>query len=159
MATVNGVVYAERLASLPPGPANWLTAGYVDGRVKVNIDYYVALGTEATGTVILMGALLPVGAKVLKIDISTSISIGGLTVSVGDLDSATRYASASTSPATAGIYSYNGVIDSANGPYLIGQNPATPTATDNDQQIKLTTGGATLTIATIIGCVVYYTTD
>ncbi len=159
MANVNGVVYAERLSTNPPGPANWLSAGYVDGRVKVNIDYYVALGTETTGTVIRMGALLPAGAKVLKIDVSTSISVGSLTMSVGDLDSATRYASAATGPATAGISTFNGIIDSANGPYLVGQNPATPTVTDNDQQIILTTGGATLTVATIIGCVVYYTTD
>lgn len=159
MANVNGVVYAERLSTNPPGPANWLTPGYVDGRVKVNIDYYVALGTETAGTVIYMGALLPVGAKVLKIDVSTSASTGSLTVSVGDLDSATRYASASTGPATAGITTFNGIKDSSNGPYLIGSNPATPTTTDNDQQIILTTGGATLAASTIVGCVVYYTTD
>lgn len=159
MPTVNGVVYAERLSTLPPGPANWLTAGYVDGREKVNIDYYVALGTETVGTIILMGALLPIGAKVLSINISASVSTGGLTMSVGDLDSATRYASANTGIATAGVTGINGVIDANNGPYVIGTNPATPTATDNDQQIKLTTGGATLAVGTIIGCVVKYTTD
>lgn len=157
MSTVNGVVYAESIA--PPSPSNWLTAGYVNGRVKCNIDFYVALGTETAGTVILMGSLLPVGAKVLRIDITTSASTGSLTISVGDLDSATRYASASTGPATAGISSYSGIIDSTNGAYVIGTNPTTPTSTDNDQQIKLTTAGATLAVGTIVGCIVYFTTD
>lgn len=157
MATVNGVVYAVTIA--PPSPSNWLTAGYVNGRDKSNIDYYVALGTETAGTVILMGALLPVGAKVLSVVISTSANTGGLTISVGDLDSATRYANAATGPATAGISSFNGIIDSTNGAYVIGTNPATPTATDNDQQIKLTTGGATLGVGLIIGCRVIFTTD
>lgn len=157
MATVNGVVYAVMAA--PPQASTWLTAGYVNGREKVNIDYYVALGSEASGTVILMGALLPVGAKIITISITTSASTGSLTISVGDLDSATRYASAATGPATAGISSYSGLIDANNGPYVIGTNPATPTATDNDQQIKLTTGGATLGAGLIIGCVVRFTTD
>ncbi len=157
MSTVNGVVAAVQAA--PPGPSNWLTAGYINGRVKVNLDFYVALGTEAAATVIQMGSLLPVGAKVLWIDITTTISIGSLTISVGDLDSATRYGSALTGPATAGITRVNGIISAANGAYVIGTNPATPTVTDNDQQIILTTGGSTLTIATIIGCAVYFTTD
>ncbi len=159
MVTVNGVVYAERLSTNPPGPANWLTAGYVDGRIKMNLDFYVALGTEAAGTVINMGALLPVGAKVLSIVVSASANTTSLTVSVGDLDNATRYGNASTGPATKGDTGFTGIIDATNGAYLVGQNPATPTATDNDQQIILTTGGATLGTGLIIGCRVNYTTD
>lgn len=157
MATVNGVVYAVMIA--PPQASTWLTAGYSNGREKVNIDYYVALGSETSGTVILMGSLLPVGAKVISVAVTTSASTSSLTVSVGDLDSATRYASAATGPATLGISTYNGIIDATNGAYVIGTNPATPTATDNDQQIKLTTGGATLAAGTIVGCIVRFTTD
>lgn len=157
MATVQGVVYA--VIAGPSTPATWLTAGYVNGREKVNIDYYVALGTEASGTVIDMGALLPVGAKVLGIEIIMSASTGSLTMSVGDLDSATRYASANTGPATAGSTRITGKTDSTNGLYTIGSNPATPTTTDNDQQIILTTGGATLAVGTITVCIVRFVTD
>ena len=159
IVTVNGVVYAERLSTNPPTPNNWLTPGYVDGRKKVNLDYYIGLGTESAGSIINMGALLPVGAKVLSISIHTSAATSGLTMSVGDLNSATRYANADTGPASAGIHSYTGFIDSTNGAYLVGQNPANPTATNNDQQIILTTGGATLGAGTIYGCEVQYTTD
>lgn len=157
MATVSGVVYAVSI--LPPTPNAWLTQGYVNGREKVNLDFYVATGAEAAGTVILMGALLPIGAKILSIALSASASTGGLTVSVGDLDNATRYGTALTGIATAGITSVNTLIDATNGAYVIGTNPATPTATDNDQQIKLTTGGATLGAGLIIGCRVMFTTD
>lgn len=164
MATVNGVIYTAVAATGPyagsgnPGD-NWKTAGYIDGRTKNQLDFYVCLGTETAGTVILMGGLLPVGAKVLEIVIGMSASTGSLTMSVGDLDSATRYASASTGPATVGMSRFNGGIDSTNGFYVIGTNPATPTTTDNDRQLKLTTGGATLAVGTIITSRVVYTTD
>lgn len=159
IVTVNGVVYAERLSTNPPAASNWLTPGYVDGRKKVNLDYYVGLGTESSGSKINMGALLPTGAKVISVKIHTSAATGSLTMSVGDLNSATRYASADTGPASKGVTTYTGFIDAVNGPYLIGQNPATPTATNNDQQIVLLTGGATLGAGTIYGCEVEYTTD
>lgn len=157
MANYSGVVYAVQIA--PPGPSNWLTAGYVNGRQKCMLDYYVALGTEAAGSVLYMGALLPLGAKVLQIDVLTSANTTSLTTSVGDLNSATRYASASTGPASARITSFTGMIDATNGWYVIGSNPATPTATNNDQQIILTTGGATLTVSLIYGVRIVYTTD
>lgn len=158
IVTVNGVVYAERVSTLPPGPANWLTAGYVDGRKKVNMDFYVGLGTESAGSTLLMGALIPLGAKVMSISLHMNAANAGLTMSIGDLDSATRYAT-NLSCATKGIFSTSGFIDAVNGPYLVGQNPAAPTAADNDQQIVLTTGGATLTLNNIYGIEIQYTTD
>lgn len=155
---VNGVVYAERLSTTPPGPANWMTPGYVDGRKKVMLDFYIGLGTESAGSTINMGALLPSGAKVISIALHMNAANAGLTMSIGDLDSATRYVT-NLSCATKGIFSSTGFIDAVNGPYLVGQNPATPTATDNDQQIVLTTGGATLTVGNIYGIEINYTTD
>lgn len=158
VVTVNGVVYAERVATLPPGPANWLTAGYVDGRKKINADFYIGLGSESAGSTLVMGALLPVGSKVLSIILHMNAANAGLTMSIGDLDNATRYVT-NLSCATKGIFSATGFIDPVNGPYLVGQNPAAPTALDNDQQIVLTTGGATLTVGNIYGIEVTYTTD
>lgn len=157
MANFSGVVYAVMVA--PPSPANWLTAGYVNGRVKCMLDFYVALGTEVAASVLYMGSLLPVGAKILTIDLLSSANTASLTLSVGDLNSATRYASANTGMQTLRQSTLSGMIDSTNGFYVIGSNPAVPTATNNDQQIILTTGGATLTISQIYGIAVYFTTD
>ena len=162
IVTVSGVVYTERQAPVPgtgTGVYNWLTPGYVDGRKKVNLDFYVGLGTESAGSTINVGSLLPVGAKVIAVRVHASAATSGLTFSVGDLNLATRYASADTGPASKGVSTYTGFIDSVNGPYLIGQNPTTPTATNNDQQIVLTSGGATLGAGTIYGVEVEYTTD
>lgn len=157
MANYFGVVSTVMLA--PPQASTWLTAGYINGREKCMLDYYVGLGTEVAGSKLYMGDLLPVGAKVITVSVSSSAATGGLTFSVGDLDLATRYANAGTGIATAGITTYNGCIDSTNGYYVIGTNPATPTATDNDRQIVLTTGGATLGTGTIYGCRVVFVTD
>lgn len=157
MANFSGVVYAVQVA--PPSPSNWLTAGYINGREKCMLDYYVSLGTEASGSVLYMGALLPVGAKVLTIDLLSSANTASLTLSIGDLDLATRYASADTGMQTLRIKTFSGMISATNGFYVIGTNPAIPTATDNDQQIILTTGGATLTVGQIYGVRVTFTTD
>lgn len=159
MATVNGVVYAVQVA--PPSPSNWLTAGYVNGRIKCNMDFYVGLGTETAGTVIQMGAPLPPGAKIIQVDITASAATGSLTASVGDLSSATRYASASTGVATKGVTTFTGCIDATNGFYVIGTNPGTGAnaAILGDAQIIITTGGATIAAGTIIGSVVWFTTD
>lgn len=158
-ATIATYTATNALAGNVPGPAVWQTAGYINGREKVTMDFYVALGTETAGTVIMMGAPLPVGAKILAISVTTTVNTGSLTVSVGDLNSATRYASADTGPATARLTSYNGIIDATNGAYVIGSNPAVPTTTNNDQQLKLTTGGATLAAGNIIGCRAIFVTD
>lgn len=159
VAIVNGVVY--QVYQDPPSPNTWLTPGYVDGRKKVMLDFYVGLGTESAGSTINMGAPLPAGAKVLSVSVHTSAATGALTMSVGDLSLATRYATADTGPASKGIHSYTGLIDATNGFYLIGQNPGTGpnAATLGDAQIVLTTGGATLGAGTIYGIEVNYTTD
>ena len=156
--TAIGATYGKATVAGISGPANWVTGGFVDGKVKVNMDYYVALGTETAGAIITMGNLLPVGAKIIGHLLQISASTGSLTISVGDLETATRYVSASTSPATAGSYWFGGGKDATVGYYVIGTTTA-PTATSNDQQIILTTGGATLAVSTVICLATIYTTD
>ena len=153
-----GVVYAERLA---PTAANWMTPGYVDGRKKVNLDFYVGLGTEAAGSTLYMGALIPQGAKVISVKVHTSAATNNLTMSVGDCQLTTRYASADTGPAAKGVSTYTGMIDSTNGFYLIGTNTTSGASlpAGGDSQILLTTAGATLGAGTIYGVEVEYTTD
>jgi hypothetical protein len=165
MATVSGVVYTERTAPVPGTTStttyNWMTAGYVDGRKKIMMDYYVGLGTEASGTLINMCAPLPQGAMVLSVSVISSANTSSLTFSVGDLSSATRYASAASGIATAGITIYTGMISSTTGWYIVGTNPGTGAnaLTQGDAQILITTGGATLGTGTIYGVIVEYTTD
>lgn len=148
MAAVKGLV---KTAVDAQGVANWQLSGLIDGRVKASFDSYTALGTETAGSTIQMGQVLPTGANVIGILLSVSASTGSLTVSVGDNNSATRYASASTSPATAGSYLYGGKQ------YIVGTNVGTSTTSDN--QLLLTTGGATIGVGLIITTVVLYTID
>ena len=165
MAAYNGVVYTERSAPVPGVTStttyNWMTAGYVDGRRKIMLDYYVGLGTEAAASTLNMCAPLPQGAMILSVDVISSAATSGLTFSVGDLNSATRYANAGTGIATAGVTSYTGMISSTTGWYVVGTNPGTGAnaLTQGDAQIVITTGGATLGTGTIYGVIVNYTTD
>ena len=161
MATVTGVInkaIGQTLQGFPGtagGTTNWQTPGYIRGNVQAYTDYYVGLGTETSGTVIKMHPLLDVGLMILYHVLTVVASTGSLTLSIGDLDSATRYVSASTSAATAGCYIYGCALGST-GPYVIGTNPATPTATDTDAQIILTTGGATLGATNIFSLTTAY---
>jgi hypothetical protein len=125
------------------GYGQWQTPGYIRSALLSYTDWYVGLGTEVSGSTIRMFPLLDTGLMVLYFVYTVVASTGSLTMSIGDLDSATRYASASSNAATAGCYIVGGSLTST-GPYIIGTNPATPTATDTDAQIVLTTGGATL---------------
>jgi hypothetical protein len=117
------------------GPSTILQ-GFINGRVKVNLDSYVLLGTEASGSTITLGATLPAGAKVIAHVIYVSAAQTSLTYSLGDGNLATRYASAANSLQTAGTYFVGGLN------YVIG------TAT-SDNQLKITTGGATATAGTL----------
>lgn len=157
MATVNGVVYAVMIA--PPSPANWLTAGYINGEEKINMDFYVGLGTEVAGTVIIMGAPLPNGAKVINHAFQISASIGSFTVSVGDALLATRYGTAVAFATANAIASTGTALNTTNGYYVIGTNAPTAAVPSGDTQIQLTTGGATLTAGTIIAFRTTFVTD
>jgi hypothetical protein len=160
-STVLGVIST---AVTNTGVNNWQTAGYINGREKVYLDFYVGLGTETAGSTIQMCAPLQNGAKVLYVRVFASAATASLTVSVGDLASATRYASADTGPASKGISTYSGCIDSTNGFYVIGTNPGTSSnlavaQATGDAQILLTTGGATLGTGTIYGVAVHVAID
>lgn len=157
MATVLGVI--NTAVNAGTGPAAWQTAGYINGREKCNIDFYVGLGTEAAASVIKMGGPLPVGAKVLRHVLQISASIGSFTVSVGDGLLATRY-STNTALATLNVVvNVGGGIDSTNGFYVIGTGAATASVPLGDTQIQLTTAGATLTIGTLLTLITVFVTD
>lgn len=114
------------------GLSNVVGHGYHDARKKVLLETYTILGTETVGSTIKLFSKIPKNARVLSIKISVSTNQTSATISVGDDASATRYKSASTQFQTAGKYEIDG------SQYLVGQSTG-------DDQIKLTTAGATLT--------------
>ena len=158
-AVMNNAVYVG-------GTSNWQTPGYIRGNVRVMIDYYVALGTEAAGTVLALFPTLEAGSVIMAIVLSTTVGQTSLTFSLGDQNSATRYITTGQTTlqsASTGVLIYSPFASATTGPYVIGTNPTTsgvwsPTSTNTDAQIILTTGGATM-VAGVIGAIMLYTID
>lgn len=139
MATVLGTVAT---AVDTGGLNNAVAHGFMNARVKAMLDSYTIAGTEAAASTITLGGLLPTGARVIAILLYVSASQTSLTVSVGDDASATRYGSALTSLQTAGTYLIGGKQ------YVVG-------TASGDNQLVLTTGGATATAGTLQATVLY----
>ena len=118
---------------------------FSDARVKTFLDYYVLAGTEGSGDTFDFFKTLRAGMRVIAIMLTVSTAQTSLTISIGDDASATRYASADTSLQSAGTYWFSG-LTGATGFYEIGTNT-------NDEQILLTTGGATATAGNLAGAI------
>lgn len=108
----------------------------------VILDFYTILGTEASGSTIKLFGSLPAGANLIQIELYVSAAQTALTASIGDADSTTRYKSATTDLQTAGSYRYS----------LQGRVVGTSTY---DNQILITTGGATATAGTLFAVLRY----
>jgi hypothetical protein len=133
-------------------PATWQLGGLIDGRVKVLLDTYTAVGSgEDAGSVITFAAL-PTGANVLAVFITSNYATSSLTFSVGDSASTTRYVTASAGPQSAAATNLNVVPG-----YVIGTNYTSATSQDNN--IVVTTGGAALHSGSIYGIMVLYSFD
>lgn len=124
------------------GVINAVLNGLIDARVKVNVENYTILGTEAAASTINIGGNLPKGAVILAIVLMVSAAQTAATFSVGDAGSATRYASAHTGLQTAVV------------PVIIGGKNYVITGT-SDTEIVLTTGGATLTAGNLDAFILY----
>ena len=127
------------------GLSNKLLSGLIDGRVKCMLDTYTIAGTETAASTITLGGKIPTGANIIAIVLYVSANQTSATFDVGDLESTTRYASASTSLQTAGSYVYGGTN------YVVDMT----TAATPDNQIVLTTAAATLSAATLQIAVLY----
>jgi hypothetical protein len=146
--TPNAVIAAAMVAG---GVSNWQTPGYIRGNVRVMVDWYVGTSSDTTGSVISMFPPLDAGSMILFFILGASASTGSLTFSLGDSGSATRYLSAGTGIATAGS-NIIPTLEASTGPYIIGTNTG-------DNQIIITTGGATLGTGTIYSLQCFYTID
>ena len=167
MSTTAGIKAVMMKAQSTGGVSNWQTPGYIRGNVRCMIDYYVAVGSgEDAGSTIEFFPLLEAGTVVLGFIAYASGTTSSLTFGLGDLDSASRYvASGSTAWQAAGSTLITSLWAAATtGPYVIGTNPTsggvyTPTTTDNDAQILVTTAAASLTSSGVYGLIMFYTID
>lgn len=137
-------ILADNATSIQSGGlSNAITRGLLDARVKADLDSYTIGGsTETSGSTIDIGSTIQSGSRILAIVIHVSTAQTSATLSIGDDASATRYASADTSIQSAGTYIFSGQN------YKVGQS-------SGDQQIVLTTGGATLTAGQLEVAVIY----
>jgi len=130
------------------GIDNRLDNGLKDARVKVCHDSYVALGTEAAASTIKMCGALPAGAKIVGVALACNDVGSGVTFSVGDSNSATRYYNAVDAHNTK---KFNAIEQTGLG-YEIG-------TVTGDNQILITTAGATLGTGKLINIAVQYSID
>lgn len=138
--TVRGV----QATAVNTGGVSQILSGLIDGRVKCMIDS-VALTTDyASGSTIVMGGKIPVGANILAIAVEVTDAQTSLTASIGVSGSTTLFASAHAALQTADTQ----VIFGGRGHVI----------TSGADQILITTGGATATAATLY-CVVLYSID
>jgi len=142
MATIKGV----NQTLIDAGGVAVISAGQLNGRVKVNMDSYsLASQTGATDVLRLFGTL-PAGARVLGIRLMQT-GTQTSTISVGDLASAARYLAAGAT----GIQTAQASLYIPCAQYTIGTST-------NDNQIIITFAGAVGAAGTLYA-EVYYVTD
>lgn len=128
------------------GGISQILGGLINARVKAMLDTYTISASDlAVGSTITLGGTLPKGANILAIVLYVSAAQTSATFDVGDAGSSTRYASAHTG------------LQTANTPVIIGGKNYVITGT-SDQNIVLTTAGATLAAASLYAFVLF-TTD
>ena len=151
--TLKSGIRTAEAAGTGPGTASvtgaWQLPGLIDGRVKVLLDSYVAVGSGEDAASVITFATLPTGANILAIALFTNTATSGLTVNVGDADSAARYGSALTNYQTAGWNLLS----------ALGATPRVVGTSTNDNRITLVTAGAALTSTLIYGIMVFYSLD
>ncbi len=126
---------ADVATLLAAGGVSTIAGGRVNARPKIDSDSLTIAGSETSGSTIDVGRHVPKGSRMVALIIHVSAAQSSLTIDIGDDESTTRYASADTSLQAAGTY----VFSLQN--YLVDLTVAsTP-----DDQIVITTGGATMT--------------
>lgn len=140
MATVYGV---NATKVLTPTAANRVDSGEMTGRLRIMYDSYEGAAADI-GTVIYIGDLLPLGARVYGIYYSCD-ALSSVTIDVGDLEDDNRYVNdLSVTSATSG---YSCLVDG------FGYQVDETTASTSDRQIIVTTAGAAMTGTLKIGVV------
>jgi len=144
MATVKGT---NKTLIDAGGMASQVAAGLVNGRIKCDLDEYVATATEDAGTVIEFFSNLPDGAKIVALIFSSSVTQSSVTMQIGTSYNDDEFAEAGNTTLQAALTAWT---EHGKG-YVVGTAAL-------DSQIIITTADATLTAGTIYGAVLY-TTD
>lgn len=140
MASVQTVRGVQATAVNTGGPSQVLS-GLIDGRVKCMIDS-VALTTDyASGSTIVLGGKIPVGANIISVTLEATDAQTSLTASIGVTGSTTLFASANDCLQTADVQETFG-----------GRGHVIEADAD---QIIVTTGGATATAGTLYATILY----
>ena len=125
--------------------ANWIDQGLIKSSIKVWSESYVADGTEIISDTIVV-AVLPAGAVIHGITLTTSALGAARTLACGDANTADLYKAAVDVSAAVTDVS----LDAAGNQYVIGTNA-------DDERIILTLAGGVLTAADVIKTQVFYT--
>ena len=137
MATVKGV--NRTLADTPTG-SNIMDSGVQKGKNRTIMDTYEAVAV-ASGDIIEMGEYLPKGARVIEVCLMADALGSGVTLTVGDYESAARYIAVSSTWNTANQVQRLNAIGGRQ--YEVDETTATATGTD--RQVIITVGGAAAT--------------
>jgi len=150
MAVVNvkGVNFTKQET---PKSTNIIAAGLWGGKVRVQIDDYTTDASEDAGSTIKM-AKLPVGATFIEAILFHGALGAGVVLDLGDEDDPDRYL-VDADCAAAGIKETR-AADLAQGYTVLGK--AKTTAKKDDQEIFITTAGATLATGKKIQLITIY---
>ena len=146
MSTRQDVLGVVATAVAAGGVANKVLQGLIDGRVKCMVDSYVVPDTNvAAASTIKLGQVLPKGAHILAIILSSSVAQTTVTVLVGTTYDTNAFAMTGVFTAfqTALV---PGIVSGAG--YVVGTAAL-------DDQIVLTTEAAVLQVGTITGIILY----
>lgn len=142
MATFYGTKATDVFNTNPPVKASPQSHG---GRIRVLNDS-ITYASQASGSTLVMGGgYIPTGARILFGTLTTSVSTGSATVSVGISGSTAKYKA---------LAAYT----TADVPLVFGVT-AGLTETTADEQIIITTGGAALPASGTLVLSIYYVVD
>lgn len=142
MATFYGIKATDVFNTNPPVKASPQSHG---GRIRVLNDS-ITYASQASGSTLVMGGgYIPTGARILFGTLTTSVSTGSATVSVGISGSTAKYKA---------LAAYT----TADVPLVFGVT-AGLTETTADEQIIITTGGAALPASGTLVLSIYYVVD
>lgn len=117
------------------------------GGVVRSLTDTVTYATQTTSdTIVVGGGLLPVGARVLLVEMTTSVTTGSATLALGITGTVAKYKAA-------------GAVTTANVPQVFGVAAALDAPLTAAEQLFLTIAGASLPASGTLVVTVYYVVD
>lgn len=143
MAVLYGAAAANAFSVNPPVKSSPAEHG---GRVRSLTDTVTYATQTTSDTIVIGGGYLPVGARVLEVLMTTSVTTGSATLALGISGSTAKYKAA-------------GAITTANVPQVFGVAAALNTTLTSAEQLFLTIAGASLPASGTLVVTVLYVVD